>query len=137
MPALIHSLICALNSRLEQIGPVTRIVIEQQCSLKASKNTSLSAALFSYCVCTFIDATVEFVNSRSKFKALAAMQGVPGISERSEEFKSTRGPALKKLAVQAAIALAEHNGDSAFLAQLAVAKKLDDFSDAMLYALLC
>lgn len=134
---LIHSLISALNRRLDRIGPIEHVKIEQQCGLKASKNTSLSAALFSYCACTFMDASVEFVSPRSKFKVLAAMQGVPGITERSEEFKNTRGPALKKLAVQAAKALAEHNGDETFLAMLETSKKCDDLSDSALYALLC
>jgi hypothetical protein len=135
---LIRGMICALDARLQTLGPIAKVYIEQQLGMRASKNTSLSSALFAYCICTFRDATVEFVSPRNKFKLLAAMhdRGIAGISERSEEFKSCRGPALKKLSVQASKALATHYGDCRFVTALAELKKQDDKSDSYLDSVL-
>lgn len=135
---LINTLLQQLRARQESIGSVTRIVIEQQLGRAATKNFALSAVLFAYFSDHFHGvATVEFVSPRKKFKILATLCGVPGISERSEEFKTTRGPGLKKLAVQASKALAEHNNDMYFLSKLALLKKKDDCSDSHLQSLLC
>lgn len=135
--SLITQLLEALRDRVELIGNVRHIRIEQQLGRAATKNFALSAALFTYTSDHYPHADVAFVSPRKKFKILASMKNIPGISERAFEFKTTRGAALKKLAVEAAIALAQHRQDHYFLEQISQLRKKDDMADAYGLAVLC
>jgi hypothetical protein len=134
---LIRQLLIALQEQEQAIGCVAHVRIEQQLGRAATKNFALSAVLFAYFTKHCPHADVQFVSPRKKFKELAQMQDVPGISERSEEFKATRGPKLKKLAVEASRALAAHVGDDQYLKRLAAQKKKDDMADSHVMSLLC
>lgn len=137
LAVLITALVQKLKQLQENHQGVNRILLEQQLGRSATKNFALSSVLYSYFIDHIPGAVVEFVNPRRKFKILSTMEGVPGITDRSEDFKTTRGPALKKLAVEACKALALHHNDVVLLQKLQQLKKLDDISDAALYAMLC
>jgi hypothetical protein len=135
---LISNLVKELRLREHSIGHVDAVLIEQQLGRAATKNFALSAVLYSYFRDHFEETTiVKFVNPRQKFKKLSEMKDVPGIFEREEEFKNTRGPKLKKLAVDASIALATHYKDENYLQKLQTLKKKDDLADSALMSLVC
>ena len=140
---LIQSLHRAMQAKAAELCPagLQRVVLEQQCGLKASKNFALSAVLFSYY--THLSELrqqhieVVFCNPRRKFKMLAALQGVPGVSEHSDRIKAAKGTALKALSVEMATALARHWGAEVFLTARYNAIKADDLSDACIMSTLC
>lgn len=140
---LIKSLHAVLHSRQQALCPpgLERVVIEQQLGMKAVKNYTLSAILFSY----YVDVgtrnnrpiDVAFVNPRAKFKIMSELQGIPGVSEHSARIRDSKGTALKKLAIEMSTALAKHWGSTVFLDKMARVIKQDDVADSFCMATLC
>lgn len=117
-----------------------RVVIEQQLGMQATKNYAISAAIYMFYANLQLNRPtliVTFANPRRKFTILSKMQNVPGISEHAARIKATKGPQLKRLAIEMASTLATHWHDTIFLEYLASLAKKDDVCDSWLLSTLC
>lgn len=141
LAVLIHNMVKILHTTPEVNDQIEDVLIEQQIATRASRNTSLAAAVFAYYEQLRARGhanlnKIAFVNPRSKFKVLYNSD-IPCIEPFKTEIKEARGPALKKLAIKMATLLAEHWECHVFLDALRAAKKKDDMSDVFMYATLC
>lgn len=143
MEVLIRSLHATIQARADELCPqgLGRVVCEQQLGMAAPKNFALSAVLYSYYTQLAEQRQqhieVVFCNPRRKFKVLATLKDVPGVSEHSERIKSTRGSKLKALSIEMATALAKHWNAQVFLDKRYSVIKADDLGDSALMATLC
>jgi len=139
---LITNLATFLNENKIILQDKIEIVkIEQQVAMKASKNQSLSAALYMFYKDLMLTDNstvreVQFVNPRAKFKQLRACP-LAILDPFRDILKETRGPALKKLSIQLATLVSEHWNCEIAIDALKNAKKKDDISDCLLYACFC
>lgn len=136
---LIHNMMKILHDTAEVNDGIEDVLIEQQIALKASRNTSLAAAVFAYyeqlrCQGHSTLKVIRFVNPRSKFKAIR-LCGLECVEPYKDELKTAKGKQLKKLAVKMAILLAEHWQCQVFLDAVKATKKKDDISDCLCYTL--
>lgn len=138
---LLASLVVVLNEKCTLLQEnINTVVIEQQVALKASKNQSLSAALFMFYanlrLTSSVLENVRFSHPRAKFKKVLELS-LEVLDPFRKELKEARGPALKKLSVQVTKVLLLHWQCSDAYTQLCVAKKKDDIADSVLLACLC
>ncbi len=139
---LMHSMAAVLHQHKSTVQDgIQNVRIEQQVTLRASKNQSLSAALYMFYASLQAAGhvslqSVEFVHPRAKFKkALALPYAV--LDPFRTDLKQARGPALKKISVNVTKVLLQHwHCDEAY-AQICAAKKQDDLADSCSYACLC
>lgn len=117
------------------------VIIEQQVALKASKNQSLSAALYMYYANLIATqhptlTEVRFVNPRAKFKKIAELP-YEVLDPYRTQLKEARGSSLKKLSVDVVKILLVHWKCFAAYETVCSAKKADDLADSLLYSCLC
>ncbi|KAG5187369.1 hypothetical protein JKP88DRAFT_161862 [Tribonema minus] len=137
----VASLIAAMHTQIRNNPFMTAagcdaVLIEQQCGHASPKNFALSAALYMFYQ-QRLDAgaigSLQFVNPRVKFSRLAKMN-LPALANYKDQLVQCRGKELKQLSVNCAIELARAWNCSVFQDAMMRAKKQDDLSDAMLYA---
>jgi hypothetical protein len=139
LAVLLRSIVQILHNTPDVNDGIEDILVEQQLSLKASRNTSIASAVIAYYEALKAQGhstlkRIRFVNPRSKFKALR-LCGLDCIEPFRDELKSAKGKALKKLSVNMAILLAEHWHLQVFLDAMKSTKKHDDIADCALYTL--